>query len=132
MGLGRPKAKLVPSVEKHSQLLSFARSRSLPAAISTRARIILCSADGESNAAIAQRFKLSRATVGKLLAEPGRTFLCLDHRQGHPPRLVHQRQATGSAHRSFRGFLQRQLQAVSVDRDGRLDPPKAASTLFTY
>jgi putative transposase len=65
MRMGRPKAELILSEEERSQLLSFARSRSLAAALSSRARIILCSADGEPNAAIAQRFKLSNATVGK-------------------------------------------------------------------
>lgn len=45
--------------------LSFARSRSLPAALSSRARIILSSTDGETNIEIARRLKLSKATVGK-------------------------------------------------------------------
>ena len=46
-------------------MVSFARSRSLPAALSSRARIVLSSADGEANLSIAQRLKLTKATVGK-------------------------------------------------------------------
>ncbi|RWA52156.1 hypothetical protein AU476_19060 [Cupriavidus sp. UYMSc13B] len=44
---------------------AFARSRSLPAALSNRARIILSSADGEFNNAIAERLQMGNATVGK-------------------------------------------------------------------
>ena len=47
MGMGRPKAELVLTDEERAQLLSFARSRSLPAALSNRAHMILSSADGE-------------------------------------------------------------------------------------
>jgi hypothetical protein len=49
MRTGRPKVKLVLSGEERSQLQSIARSRSLPAALSNRARIVLSSADGEPN-----------------------------------------------------------------------------------
>jgi putative transposase len=65
MRTGRPKAELVLSNEERSQLLSFSRSRSLPAALSERARIVLSSVDGESNLSIAERLKLTKATVGK-------------------------------------------------------------------
>ena len=65
MRTGRPKIELVLSDEERSQLQSFARSRSLPAALSTRARIVLSSADGELNSAIAERLKLTKGTVGK-------------------------------------------------------------------
>lgn len=65
MRTGRPKAELVLSDDERSQLLSFARSRSLPAALSSRAHIILSSAGGELNNAIAERLKLTKATVGK-------------------------------------------------------------------
>lgn len=65
MRTGRPKAELVLSDEERSQLLSFARSRSLPAALSNRARIVLSSAEGEANLSIAQRLKLTKATVGE-------------------------------------------------------------------
>lgn len=65
MRTGRPKADLILSDEERSQLQSFARSRSLPAALSTRAGIVLSSADGEANNAIADRLKLTKQTVGK-------------------------------------------------------------------
>lgn len=65
MRTGRPKAELVLSDDERTQLHSFARSRSLPAALSNRARIVLSSADGEPNNAIAERLKLTQATVGK-------------------------------------------------------------------
>jgi len=65
MRTGRPKAQLALSDEERSQLQSLARNRSLPAALSSRARIVLCSADGELNSAIAARLKLTKATVGK-------------------------------------------------------------------
>ena len=63
MRTGRPKAELTLSDEECSQLVSFARSRSLPAALSIRARIILSSADGESNSAIAERLFVSEGTT---------------------------------------------------------------------
>ena len=65
MTMGRPKTELVLTDDERSQLQSFARSRSLPSALSDRARIVLSSADGEANNAIAQRLKLTNATVGK-------------------------------------------------------------------
>ncbi len=65
MTRGRPKAELVLTDDERLQLTSFARSRSLPASLSMRARIILSSAEGEVNSSIAERLNLSKATVGK-------------------------------------------------------------------
>src|ERR1044071_4282247 len=65
MRTGRPKAQLVLSEQERAQLQSFSRSRSLPAALAQRARIVLSSAEGEQNSSIAERLKLSKATVGK-------------------------------------------------------------------
>lgn len=65
MRTGRPKVELHLTDDERSQLKSFARSRSLPAALSARARIVLSSADGELNNAIAERLGLTKATVGK-------------------------------------------------------------------
>ena len=65
MRTGRPKVELMLTDEERSQLQSFARSRSLPAALSARARIVLSSADGEPNNAIAERLELTNTTVGK-------------------------------------------------------------------
>ena len=64
MRTGRPKVELLLTEEERSQLQSFARSRSLPAALSMRARIVLSSADGEPNNVIAERLRLTKATVG--------------------------------------------------------------------
>src|SRR5690606_19343642 len=62
---GRPKALLELTAAEAAQLQSFARSRSLPGSLRERARIVLASAEGESNTAIAASLKLSKATVGK-------------------------------------------------------------------
>jgi len=58
MTRGRPKVDLVLTDDERSQLTSFARSRSLPASLSARARIILSSAKGEANSSIAERLEL--------------------------------------------------------------------------
>ena len=65
MRTGRPKTELVLGNEERSQLLSFARSRWLPAALSTGAHIVVPSADSGPSNAIAQRLKLTKQTVGK-------------------------------------------------------------------
>lgn len=65
MRTGRPKAELVLSDEERSRLQSFTRSRSLPAALSNRACLVLASAEGEPNNVIAQRLDLTQQTVGK-------------------------------------------------------------------
>ena len=65
MRTGRPKAELVLSDDERAQLQSFVRSRSLPAALGNRARLVLASAGGEPNNAIAARLKMTKQTVGK-------------------------------------------------------------------
>jgi len=65
MPMGRPKVKLTLSETEQLQLASMARSRSIPAALVTRARIVLAAAAGEPNSEIARRLQLTRATVGK-------------------------------------------------------------------
>jgi putative transposase len=65
MAIGRPKAALILSESEGAQLSSFARSRSLPAALSLRARIVLACAAGEDNRAVARRFHCTHSTVGK-------------------------------------------------------------------
>ena len=59
-------------------------------------------------------------------------FFSLITGQGHPTRLVHQRQAARAAHRSLRHGVQHELPALQVDRLRRFDPREAASTLLTY
>lgn len=65
MSRGRPKAPLSLSDSERTQLESMTRSRALPHALVRRAQIVLASAAGESNAAIAKRLRLSNVTVGK-------------------------------------------------------------------
>jgi putative transposase len=65
MAMGRPKAELVLTEAEQAQLQSMARSRSIPAALAARARIVLGSAAGEANSALANRLGLANATVGK-------------------------------------------------------------------
>jgi putative transposase len=65
MPRGRALPELTLSDDERSQLLAIARSRSLPHGIVRRAEIVLASADGETNKAIAQRLKLNQLTVGK-------------------------------------------------------------------
>ena len=65
MVMGRPKVALELDSQEREQLESFARSRSLPAALSLRARIVLASAQGEPNSSICRRFEASPTTVRK-------------------------------------------------------------------
>ena len=65
MAMGRPKAALVLRPEQREQLEGMASSRSLPAGLVRRARIILLSASGKTNLQIARQMGLTNATVGK-------------------------------------------------------------------
>jgi len=55
MAMGRPKAVLVLSAEQRAQLESMASSRSLPAGLVTRVRIVLLIASGKMNREIARQ-----------------------------------------------------------------------------
>ncbi len=118
MRTGRPKAELRLSGEERLQLQAFARSRSLPAALSNRARIILSSADGEANNSIAERLGFTNATVGKWrlrFIERRLAGLYDDVRPGKPRTIddervaqlikttLHTKPADGSTHWSVRG-----------------------------
>jgi putative transposase len=63
MAIGRPKAVLVLDAEQREQLESLATSRSLPAGLVRRAKIILLSPSGKSNLEIAGQLKTSKVTV---------------------------------------------------------------------
>lgn len=63
MKTGRPAKELIVTAADRVQLESIARSQSLPAALSRRAQMLLQMADGESNSAVARRFRVSRPTV---------------------------------------------------------------------
>jgi putative transposase len=65
MPMGRPKTELVLSADEQAQLRAMARSRSIPAALVARSRIVLAAFAGQPNSEIAERMQLTRATVGK-------------------------------------------------------------------
>ena len=65
MRTGRPKPPIVLSPEDRTQLESFVSSRSLPAGLVSRARIVLMAAEGLTNRRIAPRVGLTEQTVGK-------------------------------------------------------------------
>lgn len=62
---GRPKAALTLTRDEQIQLRSWAHSRTLPHALVARAKLVLWSAEGESNTRIAGRLRWTNATVGK-------------------------------------------------------------------
>jgi len=65
MRTGRPHQKQIKLSEtERTELQSLARSRALPAALVRRARVVLLSAEGQSNNAIAQSLDISAPTVG--------------------------------------------------------------------
>jgi putative transposase len=65
MAMGRPKAELVLNEGEQAQLSSIARSRSMPAALTQRAQIVLACAAGDANSVVARRFRVTQATVGR-------------------------------------------------------------------
>ena len=64
-GRGRPLAPLTLTDEQQDQLNGIARSATLPYALVVRARMILASAEGLTNSAVARRFGVTPQTVGK-------------------------------------------------------------------
>ncbi len=62
--MGRPLAPFTLSESEREELRSITRSRSMAQSLATRARIVLLSADGDSNTDIAERLGLSKRTVG--------------------------------------------------------------------
>ena len=65
MPLGRPKTTLELSEEERLQLSTMAKSRTLPHSLVARAKVVLRSAEGETNTQIAERLQWTKATVGK-------------------------------------------------------------------
>ena len=65
MPMGRPKAELILTSDEQAQLQSLARSRSLPAGLAVRAKLILACAAGALNSEVAHRLGVTNATVGK-------------------------------------------------------------------
>ncbi len=96
MAMGRPKAALVLSPEQRAQLESMASSRSLPAGLVTRIRIVLLSAAGKMNQQIARQLGLTNATVGKWrrrFVEQGVAGLHDELRPGRPRPISDERVA---------------------------------------
>lgn len=65
MEKGRPKSGITLTAREREQLEIMANSPGQPAHLSTRARIILRSVEGDSNVSIANSMALTQATVGK-------------------------------------------------------------------
>ena len=65
MRTGRPKAILTMSSDERTHLLALTRSRSLPAALTLRAKIVLACEREPSNAVVATRLGVGPHTVGK-------------------------------------------------------------------
>ncbi|TYO66823.1 IS630 family transposase [Bradyrhizobium hipponense] len=65
MRTGRPKAMLTISSDEHAELTAITRSRSLPAALTLRAKIVLACEREPSNAAVATRLGVGPHTIGK-------------------------------------------------------------------
>jgi putative transposase len=62
--MGRPMSQLTLSADERSQLESMARSRSMPAALVQRAKIVLACAEGAPNTEVAECLGTHKATVG--------------------------------------------------------------------
>jgi putative transposase len=65
MRTGRPKAVLTLSIDERAHLLAITRSRSLPAALTLRAKIVLACEREPSNAVVATRLGVGPHTIGK-------------------------------------------------------------------
>ena len=65
MRTGRPKALLTMSSDERAHLLAITRSRSLPAALTLRAKIVLACERESSNAVVATRLGVGPHTIGK-------------------------------------------------------------------
>src|SRR6188472_2488263 len=99
MAMGRPKAELVLSGDERTQLESMARSRSLPAALVQRANLILASGEGAANSAVAKRFGVTNATVGKW-----RQRFLVQRIAGLLTTTLHHKPKDGGTHWSVRGL----------------------------
>ncbi|MFV8607429.1 IS630-like element ISRso5 family transposase, partial [Ralstonia pseudosolanacearum] len=132
MPMGRPKAELVLSEDEQTQLAGMVRSRSIPAALVMRARLVLAAAAGEPNSEIAERLQLTRATVGKWRARflerringlydelrPGKPRTIDDERVAELIKTtLHTKPADGSTHWSVRAVAaETSISPTSVHR----------------
>jgi transposase len=132
MPMGRPKAELMLSQDEQAQLTSMARSRSIPAALVARARIVLAAAAGEANSDIAQRLGIGAPTVGRWrrrFIESRISGLYDELRPGKPRSIddervaelinktLHTKPADGSTHWSVRAMAaETEISPTSVHR----------------
>ena len=96
MPMGRPKPLLLLGPEESEQLRAVASSRTLPHGLVLRARIILLSASGMNNQAIAARLCLNPVTVGhwrKRFLQQGLAGLHGELRPGRPRSISDERVA---------------------------------------
>jgi transposase len=87
MGRGRPKAPLVLGDEDRRTLEAWVRRRTSAQALALRARVVLLSADGQTNQAVAERLGITPQTVGKWrrrFVERGPAGLLDEPRPGTP------------------------------------------------
>jgi putative transposase len=133
MAMGRPKAELSLSEDERMQLTSLARSRSLPAGLVQRASLVLACADGVPNSAVAKRFGVTNATVGKWRRRfveqriaglhdelrPGKPRSIDDERiAGLLTTTLHQKPKDGATHWSVRGLGACLANSVGFGREG--------------
>jgi homeodomain-containing protein len=89
-GRGRPKSSLILTSEERNTLQHWARRRTI-GALALRSRMVLASADGDSNNVVAQQFGVSPQTVGKWRARFIRRQLDGlndEPRSGAPPKVT--------------------------------------------
>ncbi len=87
MARGRPLPPLEVSQDTRAELASLTRSRSLPAGLVSRARIVLLCAEGLDNTTVAEQVGVSRQTVGRWrerFRTQGLMGLYDEHRPGRP------------------------------------------------
>lgn len=96
MRTGRPKKAVILSKEEEEQLKSISSSRSLPFGLVTRAKIIIMSAQGETNKTIAEKLDYSPQSVSlwrKRFLEQGIQGLHDELRPGRPRSISDERVA---------------------------------------
>jgi len=129
MAMGRPKAVLVLDAELREQLETLVNSRSLPAGLVRRAKIILLSASGKTNREIARQLETSKVTVSlwrcRFLQHgmsglydelrPGRPRPISDERVAQLVRKTLKTKPKDSTHWSIRQIARRN-RCVEIDR----------------
>ena len=104
MPRGRPKQGIGLTAAEREQLLAITRSRSLPHGLVRRAQLVLMSADGAHDIAIAEALQLSRLTVGtwrrRFMAQ--RVMGLYDELRAGGPRSIRDEQISRLVRRTLR------------------------------